>query len=97
MTWDDLKRHELVVYSTAWCPDCHRLKRFLQKQGVAFVEIDIDRDPAAAKRLEEATGRTAIPFVQVGDGAFVRGWHEGAPGRFVDGLFLQEVAAALAG
>jgi len=97
MTWQDLSRHRLVVYSTTWCPDCHRLKRVFQGRGVAFTEIDIDADAAAAERLQKATGRTAIPFVQIDDTGMVRGWHEGEPGRFSETRFLEEAEALLKG
>lgn len=97
MTWQDLSRHRLQVYSTTWCPDCHRLKRVFKARGVAFTEIDIDADAAAAERLQKATGRSAIPFVQIDDAGLIRGWHEGEPGGFSETLFLEEVAGLLGG
>lgn len=95
MTWDELKQHELVVYSTTWCPDCRRLKGRLDEQGVVYAEIDIDADVDAAKRLQEVTGRTAIPFVEIDGKGMVRGWHEGSPGKWDPELFLTEVDALL--
>ena len=74
MTWDDLKTQPLVVYSTAWCPDCHRLKRVLKNHGVPFEEIDIDADSDAAEFLRHHTSRTAIPYVRLDGNVFVRGW-----------------------
>jgi glutaredoxin 3 len=95
MTWQELGRQQLLVYTTAWCSDCHRLKRILKDRKVPFAEIDIEVDPDAAARLRQQTRRTAIPFVQINGGPMVRGWHDGAPGRFSDDIFLGEVAAAL--
>ena len=95
MTWSELGRHQVLVYSTPWCPDCHRLKRILKAQGVPYAEVDIDADPAAAARLRALTGRTAIPYVQVDGGTPVRGWHDGEPGRFSESLFLSELGTAL--
>jgi glutaredoxin len=95
MTWQDLGRQQLLVYTTAWCPDCHRLKRILADHQVAFTEVDIEVDPAAAVRLQQQTRRSAIPFVQINGGPMVRGWHEAVPGRFSDAIFLAEVAAVL--
>ena len=96
MTWEDLRQKKLVVYSTTWCPDCHRLKRVLADRHLEFSEVDIDADPAAAERLRKATGRTAIPFVQVDGGPLVQGWHEDAPGRFSEARFLADVEGAVA-
>jgi len=95
MTWDELKQYQLDVYSTTWCGDCRRLKRILADRGVAYNEIDIDADPAAADRLVANTGKRAIPYVQINGAGFVRGYHKEAPGRWQDDLFLAEVAALL--
>lgn len=97
MTWEELRRHHLLVYTTTWCPDCHRLKRLLRLKEVPFTEVDIESEPAAAARLQAQTGRCAIPFVQVDGGPLIRGWHEGAPGRLSEAQFLAETAAALTG
>lgn len=95
MTWDELKTHTLAVYLTAWCPDCHRLKRHFDAKGVAYDVIDIDADADAAKRLQEKTGKQAIPFVEIDGGPMVRGWHAGEPGSWNEEIFLSEVADAL--
>lgn len=96
MTWQDLATHKLLMYTTTWCPDCKRFKRALEKQGIACPEVDIDAVPAAAERLAEKTGRTAIPYLEIDDGPMVRGWHSGAPGGFDEATFLAEAEAALA-
>ena len=95
MTWDELKTHKLVIYSTAWCVDCRRLKARLAEQGIAYREIDIDREPEAAEYLKKRTQRTAIPYVEVNGQFMVRGWHEDAPGHWDEDVFLAEVEQAL--
>lgn len=95
MTWKELVTHELVVYSTTWCPDCRRLEKVFDSNGVPYTEIDIDEDAAAAKRLRERTGRAAIPYVEIDGDHIIRGWHEERPGRWDDEVFLREVASAL--
>ncbi|HEV3220821.1 MAG TPA: glutaredoxin domain-containing protein [Candidatus Acidoferrales bacterium] len=35
------------MYTTGWCPDCLRAKRFLQERGVEFEEINVDESPDA--------------------------------------------------
>ncbi len=93
MTWDELAKHSIVVYSTAWCGDCRRLKTQFARHGVPYREIDIDVDPAAAKTLRERTGREAIPFVEIdGRPEMIPGWHEDAPGRWDENIFLAAVA-----
>src|SRR5262245_43634271 len=42
----------LTMYTTAWCGFCKNLKRQLAKAGVEITEVDIERDPEAAKFVE---------------------------------------------
>jgi glutaredoxin len=45
--------HQIVVYSTTWCPDCHRAKRFLGDQRIPYVNVDIEQDPEAMAYVEQ--------------------------------------------
>ena len=38
----------VTMYTTTWCGYCLRLKTVLKNEGIAFVEVDIELDPAAA-------------------------------------------------
>jgi glutaredoxin len=91
-----LSGHDLAVYSAAWCGDCPRLKRFLDATGITYRTIDIDSDRHAAEKLEEETGKRAIPFVLVDARTWVRGYHKELPSRFDPQLFLNELRAAVA-
>ena len=67
---------EVVVYSTMFCPYCHRAKALLKSKGVEFTEIDVMMDP---DRREEMTrlsngGRT-VPQIFI-DGVPVGGSDE---------------------
>jgi len=37
------------MYTTSWCGYCARLKKVLKAEGIAFTEVDIEEDPAAAQ------------------------------------------------
>ena len=39
---------KIVMYTTSWCRDCKAAKKFLGEWGIAFEEIDIEKDPEAA-------------------------------------------------
>lgn len=95
MNWNELKKCDLKVFSTAWCPDCVVLKKLLKKQGVTFEEVDIDELPTAAIELKTATGETSIPWVKINDDFFVRGWHRGEPGSWSEKIFFEDIEANL--
>lgn len=52
----------LKMYTTTWCPDCRRAKRFLTERQVAFEEINIEEVPDAAHLVTERNrGRRKVP------------------------------------
>ena len=46
----------LTMYSTTWCGYCRRLKTLLDREGIAYVEVDIERDPSAADFVMSVNG-----------------------------------------
>ena len=90
-----LAGHDLAVYSTEWCPDCARLRRFLDSQGVAYREVSIEDDDAAREKLERETGKRAVPFILVDGARWVRGYHTEASSRFLPGVLQSELRAAI--
>jgi mycoredoxin len=63
---------ELTMYTTTWCGFCRRLKRQLSRDGIEMVEIDIERDPAAAAFVEGVNGgNQTVPVVVFPDGTAV--------------------------
>jgi glutaredoxin-like YruB-family protein len=67
--------HSVVVYSGASCPACGAAKSYLRRRGVRFRDIDISRDPHAAERLVQRTGRMAVPQILI-DGRLVVGFDQ---------------------
>lgn len=57
---------EVIVYSTALCAPCERLKQHLAARGVPFVVKDPMMDEDAAEFLEERDIMTT-PVLSVGD------------------------------
>jgi mycoredoxin len=59
----------IIVYSTRWCGHCHRLKRQLQREGIAHVQVDIEEQPEAAEVVTRANdGDHTVPTVVFADG-----------------------------
>ena len=70
MTTEELNpSEEIVVYSTVWCPDCKRAKRFLGEQRIPYVNIDIEQDAEAMALVERINqGKRVIPAIVFPDG-----------------------------
>jgi glutaredoxin len=87
--------HDLAVYSSRTCPDCIRLDRWMQTNSVAHRKVYIDDDPGAAEKLENETGKQAVPFILVDGRTWVRGYHKEERSRLSEALLLQELGRAL--
>lgn len=46
----------VTMYSTTWCGYCRRLKSQLDREGIAYNEINIEHDPESAAFVEKANG-----------------------------------------
>jgi glutaredoxin 3 len=57
--------HRVVVYSSPTCVWCMRAKTYLRTQGVAFRDVDVSRDPAAARDLVRRTGQMGVPVIEI--------------------------------
>ena len=62
---------KVTMYTTAWCGVCGKARKFLTKNGIAFVEKDIEKDRAAGKELRakaKAAGISSngVPVFDIG-------------------------------
>ncbi|RKN09006.1 glutaredoxin family protein [Streptomyces radicis] len=80
----------VTMYSTTWCGYCRRLKSQLEREGIAFTEINIEEDPDAVALVEKANdGNRTVPTLVVVPGG-------GGPEVTMTNPSLAEVKQALA-
>ena len=59
----------IVVYSTVWCSDCKRAKKFFGEQRIPYINIDIEHDATAMAFVEQINeGKRIIPTIVFPDG-----------------------------
>jgi glutaredoxin len=63
-------RATVIIYGAEWCGACHDAARYLRQKGVAYIEKDVEKDPAAAREMQaklEKNGLRAgsIPVIDV--------------------------------
>ena len=57
----------IEIYTTRWCPYCHRAKALLKRKGAAFTEIDLSRNrERRGEMVERAKGRYTVPQIFIG-------------------------------
>jgi mycoredoxin len=60
---------DLTVYSTAWCVDCKIAKAVLDRHGVRYRWIDIDREADAVEAVLRLNGgHRTVPTIVFSDG-----------------------------
>ena len=60
----------LTMYTTSWCGYCFRLKTALKAEGIAYTEVDIESDPAAAEFVMSVNGgNQTVPTLRFADGS----------------------------
>jgi glutaredoxin len=42
---------EVVLYGASWCGACRQARGFFEREGVAFRDVDIERDPGARQEM----------------------------------------------
>lgn len=57
----------IEMYATTWCGSCRRARAYLDFNGIAYTEYDIDQDEAAKERLSKLNPRRSIPTFQIDD------------------------------
>ncbi len=59
--------HEVVMYSTRFCPFCIRAKSLLKKKGVAFTDIAVDSNPGLRREMMVKSGKSSVPQIWIGE------------------------------
>jgi mycoredoxin len=59
----------VTMYTTDWCGYCVRLKKLMQREGIPFAEVNIERDAEAADLVMQANGgNRTVPTLLFPDG-----------------------------
>lgn len=74
-TQTDLKHigeSHITMYSTTWCGDCRRARRVFEAMGIAYTEINITEDAAAAEVVMRLNGSMrSVPTILFPDGSIL--------------------------
>jgi mycoredoxin len=66
------KTPEIVMYGTSWCGGTRRVRQVLDQNHIAYRWVDIDKDAAARKFVEETNhGYRSVPTIVFPDGSIL--------------------------
>ncbi len=56
---------KITVYSTATCPYCLMVKRWLDEQSMSYDDVRVDNDRVAAQKMVTLSGQMGVPFTTI--------------------------------
>lgn len=66
MISEPIPEDDIVVFCTPWCPDCKKLRQYLDQCGESFSEVDISRNLEGAKLVRQwCGGKEITPVIQI--------------------------------
>ncbi len=60
------KYPRVIIFTTPTCTFCRRAKNYLRQRGVPFKDVDVSRDPAAARDMVRRSGQQGVPVLDIG-------------------------------
>ncbi|HDI82838.1 glutathione S-transferase N-terminal domain-containing protein [candidate division WOR-3 bacterium] len=56
---------KVVIFTTSSCPWCRKTKEYLKAHKIPFKEVNVQRNPSAARDLVRMTGQTGVPVLLI--------------------------------
>lgn len=65
---------EVVLYATSWCGYCAAAREFFRKNGIEYIELDVEKSEIA-REGHRALGGGGVPVIMVGE-KVIHGFNE---------------------
>ncbi len=56
----------VIVFSTPTCSFCNAAKKYFREKGIKFRDVDVTRDPTAARDMVRRSGQSGVPVIDIG-------------------------------
>jgi glutaredoxin-like YruB-family protein len=56
----------VIVFSTPTCSFCNIAKKYFREKGIRFKDVDVSRDPVAARDMMRRSGQQGVPVIDIG-------------------------------
>ena len=61
----------IKIYSTSWCPDCIKAKKYFNMKGVNYSEINVADKHEDREEVYRVSGQRTVPVIQINDSVIV--------------------------
>jgi len=66
----------ILIYTTNQCPYCTVAKKYFDKHGISYRELNVENDEEALADMIRKTGQMSVPVIEI-NGSMVIGFDRG--------------------
>jgi glutaredoxin 3 len=67
MTTEKKRRQpRVIVFSTPTCTYCTAAKKYFREHKIKFRDVDVSKDPVAARDMVRRSGQQGVPQIDIG-------------------------------
>lgn len=59
------RKQRVILFTTPTCSFCNAAKQYFRKNGIRFREVDVSKDPAAARDMKRRSGQMGVPVIDI--------------------------------
>lgn len=60
------RQPRVIVFSTPTCTYCTAAKRYFKEHQIKFRDVDVSKDPVAARDMVRRSGQQGVPQIDIG-------------------------------
>lgn len=65
-----MKPSQIVMYTTEYCPDCHRAKKFFEANNIEYLKVGLEGNADATEFVMDVNeGSRSVPTIIFPDGS----------------------------
>lgn len=55
----------VLIYTTPTCQYCNKAKSYLRERGITFQDLDVSKNPSAAREMVRKSGQMGVPVLDI--------------------------------
>ena len=65
------KQPKVLIFTTPTCSWCKRAMKYFRAHRIKFKQIDVTKDPVAARDMQRMSGQMGVPVIKIGKDVIV--------------------------
>jgi glutaredoxin-like YruB-family protein len=65
------KQPKVIIFTTPTCSWCKRAMKYFRANNIKFKQVDVSRDPVAARDMQKMSGQMGVPVIKIGKDVIV--------------------------